>query len=150
MIIKPKTTLQSLPNDTILVSSIVIITILGVSGLLQRVLIIENKDMIFVSSVMGFFIGLVLTFLAAYILSVIIQFFGVKISFSKIFNIACFVQIPRLIFSLIFTILYYSFPTLIRNSSYNQVANMVVMLVAIYSLILMLYGLKLEHSKNKK
>ena len=149
IIIKPKAALQSLPNDTILISSIAIIAVLGISGILQRALVMENKDMIVVASAMGFFMGMLITFIVAYILSVVIQFFGVKVSFSKTINIIGFVQVPKLIFSLFVTVFYFTFPTLLSNSSYNQTANLIMILISVYSLILMVYGINLEHSSNK-
>lgn len=149
ILVKPKTTLLNIPNSKILVSGIVIILLYVTSFSIWHFKFIENKSINIMLFPMGVFGGVAMLFIGSYIFNSILSLFGMKVAFEKIINIVAYTHFPVLVVTLLAIILFSACSALQANSSFINITNLLIRFVSYYAIILIIYGVSLEHKANR-
>jgi len=144
ILINPKKTLIELPSDKITLTSVVIVLLAIASNILQELQLINQYKFnwsIFFSTVFEVF----LYFIAATsILFTLLLIIRKNLCFVKIFNILAVSQTPRLLFSVPVIFLYLQLPELKEYAKFNQILNLIMLLIYLYSFCLLIVGLVLN------
>ena len=150
IIVNPKRTLLELPSKKFYIMSLII----SISIILSRLFPLKNPDNLPMSEIIPGVAPLVLWFTAfffliSFIVKVVANFFGKKITYKRAMNIVGYCQMPRAIFVVPVSIIAFAIPAMREPNVFNKILNLVALLVAIYSFALIVYGVKLSQGPDK-
>jgi hypothetical protein len=150
IIVNPKRTLTELPSKKFYVISLII----SISIILSRLFPLKNPENLPISEILPGIAPLILWFTAfffliSFIVKVVAKLFGKEITYKRAMNIVGYCQMPRVIYMVPVSIIAFVIPAMREPNLFNKVLNVIALLVTIYSLALIVYGVKLSQGPEK-
>ena len=149
MIVSPKQTILSLPENEIIQSTIAVGIGMWIVPLIQSIFILKELSFDFVLFLQALLLTITAILITPLITLILLNIFKKRATLFQLINIFCSSQIPRLFFIILITMLYLAFPSLGTVKQFNQVSNFIALVLTGYSFILFIYGAIIATPKKK-